>query len=77
VPRTTLNLDAVVLSRLRQRQRRDRRSLGEIASELIAHGLSLESEPAVSGRLDWTSAPMEPRIDLEDKDAVRTALDAS
>lgn len=71
--RTTIDIDAVVLRTLRSRARRDRLSMGQLASELLA--VALESDPAPRDRVRWHSQPMEPRIDIDDKDALNRALD--
>jgi hypothetical protein len=73
MPRTTIDIDASVLQELKQRQRSEKRPLGELASELLAEGLArraAEREP-----LQWTAQPMCARVDIEDKEAVRRALD--
>jgi hypothetical protein len=73
VTRTTIDIAAPVLAELKERQRRDGRSLGELASELLARALADDARAEPS--LRWTSRPMGHGIDLEDKDAVWTALD--
>ena len=75
--RTTLDLDAGILKELRRRAEREHKSMGQIASELLAPGLagSAEANRAPS-RLRWTSRDLgTPRVDLEDKEAVRAHLD--
>lgn len=72
--RTTIDLDAAVLRELKRRKRRGGQSLGQLASELLASALQAESAPA-RARLAWRSAPMGARVDLNDKEAVRRALD--
>jgi hypothetical protein len=74
VPRTTLDLDAVVLRRLKRRARAERKSLGRLVSDLLAGALDREA-PEQPVELEWESAPMRARIDLEDKEAVRRALE--
>lgn len=72
--RTTLNLDASVLESLKARQRAEGRSLGAVASELLAQ--ALEAGATDHPPLRWASRAMgEPMIDLEDKDAVWAVLD--
>lgn len=75
MPRTTLNLDADVLRALKRRQRRDGKPLGAIVSEMLAP--SLGEEVSEVPPLRWTSKPMRARVDLEDKEAVRRALDSA
>lgn len=73
MPRTTIDIDAGVLRELKTRARRDRRSIGQIASELLAGALA-SAPPAVHRRVQWTSRPMDALVDLEDKEAMRRAL---
>lgn len=77
MPRTTLNLDASVLRELKARQRRERKPLGQLASELLAQALADEDARAPAEPLRWYSQPMHARVDLEDKEAVAAALDRS
>jgi hypothetical protein len=74
MPRTTIDLDASVLRELKRRQRADGRSIGQLASELLASALSID-EPRPPSSFHWTTAAMGSRVDLEDKTAVRGALD--
>jgi plasmid stability protein len=71
--RTTIDLDASVLRDLRQRARRDRRSMGQLASELLAH--ALRSEVPVRAEITWHSQPMGARVDIDDTEALYRALD--
>ena len=73
--RTTIDLDPAVLRELRRRGAREGKSLGQVASELLAR--------AVAGQPDlpapefvWRSDRLGPAlVDLEDKEAVRRVLD--
>jgi hypothetical protein len=75
--RTTLDLDSTVLRELKRRKRSSGRSIGSIASELLAKALH---EPDVAAAppapMRWRSARMGPRVDLDDKEAVRRALES-
>jgi len=74
--RTTLDLDPAVLRELRRRSARQGKSMGAIASELLSRAVA-ESDDLPAPAFHWTSAPLGPAlIDLEDKEAVRRALDA-
>ncbi len=73
MPRTTIDLDATVLRDLKDRGRREGKSLGQVASELLA--TSLRQDPVVPPTFTWTSKPMDARVDLEDREAVYQALD--
>lgn len=73
--RTTLDLDSSVLRELRRRGERDRKSMGQVASELLAGALA---EPDRSAPTDfaWASGRLgAPMVDLEDKEALRRVLD--
>ncbi|MCP9487416.1 MAG: hypothetical protein MSC30_16325 [Gaiellaceae bacterium MAG52_C11] len=58
---------------LKERQRREGKTLGRLVSELLAR--ALHAEPPAKQVFEWTSQPMRARIDLEDKEAVRRALE--
>jgi hypothetical protein len=76
MPRTTLDLDASVLRELKRRAKEEGRSLGDLVSEIVAPALA-RSSPHKAVKIRWRTARMGPaRIDLEDKEAVRTALEA-
>lgn len=75
MPRTTFDLDATVLADLRHRAAEEGKSMGQVASELLAGRLA-EDEPIESRPLNWTRKDMGPfKIDLEDKEAVWSLLD--
>lgn len=73
--RTTLDLDPAVLRELRRRSTREGKSMGQVASELLAAATARDPDrPAPDFR--WTSASLgAPLVDLEDKEALRRALD--
>lgn len=73
--RTTLNLDPSVMRELRERSARERKSIGELASQLLAHGLREERKPPTR-TFSWVSDDLgTPLVDLEDKDALNALLD--
>lgn len=72
--RTTIDLDPSVLAALRTRSRRERKTLGRLASELLTVALDGEEAPTEQP-FTWIARPMRARIDLEDKDAVRRATE--
>jgi plasmid stability protein len=75
MPRTTFDLDATVLADLRRRAATEGKSMGQVASELLAGGLS-EERPTESRPLRWASKEMGPfKVDLEDKEAVWNLID--
>lgn len=74
--RTTLDIEAPILEELKELGRCKGRSLGKVASELLAMALAVEKgqiKPAA--KFDWSSRPMRARVDLSDKDAVFSILD--
>lgn len=71
--RTTVDLDPTVLRQLKDRSQREGKSLGQVASELLAQ--SLDEPPAALRPLRWISKPMGALIDIDDKEAVWRILD--
>ena len=76
MPRTTVDIDAAVLKRLRDRARHEGTTLGRLVSELLARALR-EEAAAKRSVVEWRTRPMRARVDLADKEAVRRALDES
>jgi len=75
--RTTIDLDPSVLRELRRRSRSEGKSMGRVASEVLARALS-EREEAPTPPFEWTTADLgAPLVDLEDKEGVRAVLDQS
>jgi plasmid stability protein len=74
--RTTLDVDATVLKQLRDRAAAEGKSMGQVASEMLAPSLA-EAEGGRAPRpLRWSSKEMgPPKIDLEDKETLWLALD--
>jgi hypothetical protein len=74
MPRTTIDIDASVFRKLKSRQARDGKPLGQLVSELLAVALD-ENSVAPTPDFVWTSHNMGALVDLEDKEAVRRALE--
>jgi plasmid stability protein len=72
--RTTIDLDPGVLRDLKARARREGKSLGRVASELLAAGLDADG-PVQPEPFIWAARPMGARVDLEDTEAVRRLVD--
>lgn len=74
--RTTLNIETPVLMEIRALQRRERKPLGKLVSELLSEALAVRSKsrPAPA-ELKWISKPMRARVDLSDKEALYAVLD--
>ncbi len=72
--RTTLDLDPNVTEALRERAKREGKSMGQVASEELARAFADDRQEAEPFR--WISHHMgEPLVDLEDKSAVWAILD--
>jgi hypothetical protein len=74
MPRTTVDLDPGVLRRLKERKRKEGKTLGQLVSELLLDALREDAKPSPR-KFRWSSRPMQARVDLEDKEAVRRALE--
>lgn len=73
--RTTLDIDDSILQELRVLRERQGRSIGKIASQLLAESLAARAKPNEAAPFVWHSQPMGARVDIADKDAVYAALD--
>lgn len=74
MPRTTLDIDPTVLGELRERARREGKSMGQMASELLAP--ALKEDGAAAAPFVWHRwRAGKPLVDLEDKEAVQRILD--
>ena len=77
MPRTTLDIDAPILRDLKRLQKREGKSLGQLASELLAQAIGrLDAPRQPSTSFHWVTRRMNALVDLRDKEAVRLALDA-
>jgi plasmid stability protein len=75
--RTTIDLDPAVLRELRRRGAREGKSMGQVASELLARAVK-DDHDVPAPAFHWSTAKLgTPRVDLEDKEAVRRILDGS
>jgi hypothetical protein len=74
--RTTIDIDDPILKELRRLQRRERKSLGRLVSDLLAQSLasSRNRKPSAS-QFEWIAKSMGARVDLADKHAVLDAMD--
>lgn len=73
--RTTLDIDDPVLRQLRRLQKGSGKSLGQVASELLAQALAEPRQLRSPAELPWTSRPMGALVDVADKDALYRALE--
>ena len=76
--RTTLDIDDPVLRDLKRLQKRERKPMGRLVSDLLAAALGrMRTEKPRATVLRWISRPMGARIDLNDREAVLDAMDES
>lgn len=73
--RTTLDIDAPVLADLKRLKEREGKSLGRLASDLLAKALAEHRQPRSAARSRWHSQPMGLKIDILDKEALYEILD--
>ena len=73
--RTTLDIDTPILKELKALQKREKRSLGQMVSNLLAEALAHRTRKRGKMELSWTSKSMRARFDLEDKDTLYAVLD--
>lgn len=73
--RTTLDVDPTVLRELRLRASNEGKSMGQVASEVLADALR-EGGPKPTLAFEWRSGDLgRPLADLEDKEAIWAILD--
>jgi hypothetical protein len=73
--RTTIDLDPAVLRELRKRADREGKSMGQVASEVLAGGLRADGPPPAPA-FEWRSGDLgRPLVDLEDGEAIAAILD--
>lgn len=74
--RTTLDIDRTVLEQLRKRAAAEGKSMGQLASEVLAPALARPSSDREPRPLGWIGKHMGmPTIDLEDKEALGRMFD--
>ena len=73
MPRTTIDLDQSVIRDLRERAKREKKSMGQLATELLSG--ALETEDVKPPPFEWISHDLGlPLIDLEDTHALWAIL---
>jgi hypothetical protein len=75
MPRVRLEIDSPVLKELKALRKIQRRSLGQIVSQLLAEALAGRKRRKEPISFKWTSRPMSAMVDLEGKEALYAALD--
>jgi hypothetical protein len=75
--RTTIDLDPSVLRELKRRSAHEGKSMGRVASELLARAIAEPVDVAAPDFVWRTGSLGQPLVDLEDREAVRRVLDGS
>ena len=75
MPRTTMDIDAPILDKLKKLQAKEQKSLGRLISDLLAQALADTSMDTSTEEFAWSTQPMGARIDISDKDAVWRAME--
>jgi len=72
-----VDIDDPVLQELKRMQRREKKSLGRLISNLLAEALAGRRAGVVAEEVpfEWVSRPMGARVDLTDKEALHNLLD--
>ena len=72
-----MDIDDPVLRELKRLQRREKKSLGRLVSDLLAEALAGRRAGAIAEEppLEWVSRPMGARLDLTDKESLHRLLD--
>jgi hypothetical protein len=73
--RTTIDIDPPVLKELKRLQRVEGKSMGRLASELLAQALAARRKHKSVPEFGWVKQPMGAKVDLADKDALYRAMD--
>jgi hypothetical protein len=76
MPRTTVDIDAPILSDIKKLQKREGKAFSRIVSDLLAEALGQRRRARPERQpFRWIAAPLGLKVDLRDKDAVWQALD--
>ena len=74
--RTTIDIDDPVLKDLKNLQKRERKSLGRLVSDLLALALRQRaSRTPAAARFRWSARPMGARVDLADREAIFAVME--
>jgi hypothetical protein len=74
--RTTVDIDDPILNDLKEVQKREKKSLGKLVSELLAVALSeRRSRRPAAPSFKWNVQDMGVKVDLADREAVYDAMD--
>ncbi len=70
-----MDIDAPILRELKRLQKRERKALGRLVSDLLARALGSPAAAPRGRDFAWVARPMAARVDLADKEAVSAVLD--
>ncbi|MDX2021895.1 MAG: hypothetical protein SF187_16780 [Deltaproteobacteria bacterium] len=74
--RTTVNIEDPLLEELKAIGKEENASLSDVVSEALALGLAARKKAKKAPpAFKWVSQPLEPMVNLKDKDALANALD--
>ncbi len=77
--RTTIDIDAPILGELKELRKKQRKSLGRLASDLLAEALHARKDRLVvrEQKLEWITKPMSAKVDVSDTSAVHDLMDGA
>ena len=77
--RTTLDLETTLLKELKDLQKKERKSLGRLVSELVTEALARRRRESKSEQqsFQWISRPMDALMDYSDKEVLYAVLDSA
>ena len=75
--KTTLNIADPVLKRIKAISAKERRSMGAVASELLAEALAYRRRSRARRPFRWISRPMKCLVECADKEGLYAALHAN
>ena len=73
--RTTIDIDTPILEEIRAIQKREKRSMGKIVTQLLAEALAVRESSSKPPTFQWVTKSMNAQVDLSDKDALYAILD--
>ncbi len=73
--RITVDIDGTLLKELKALQKKEKQSLGQIMSQLLAEALFQKRKTPRVSKLHWVSRPMKARVDFFDKETLYTLPD--
>ena len=75
MPRIAVDIDGPLLKELKTLQKKEKRSLGQIMSQLLAEALFQKKKTPRVSKLHWVSRPIKARVDFSDKEILYTLLE--